>query len=125
MEISEYTRMHYEKYLFLSPAESVVAYATRAEELLTEAINLKAVKPAHENTILKNNLYQGLSNPLKQVCHNKFDTVDNIDDFKVECRKSESELKDYLLSSKLEGKPQAQAMTYNQINLNCSRLKIS
>lgn len=92
------------------PSESVVTYATRVEELFAEAIDLKAVEPAHENTILKNILYQGLSQPLRQMCHYKFDTVDNYDDFKVECRKLESELKDGSSNSKYEGKPQAQAM---------------
>lgn len=46
------------------------------------------------------------------MCRYKMDTVDNYGEFKVECMKLESELKESLSSSKLEGKSQAQSMTY-------------
>ena len=73
------------------PKESVIAYATRVEELFVKAVELEAIDPLNDE-ILKRIFYAGLNKTLKQMAIYKFETVDDYDKFKVEVRKLENEM---------------------------------
>jgi hypothetical protein len=72
-------------------SESLITYAARIEEIYAQAAELGAIGP-HSKTTLKNVFYQGLKQPLKQMCVYQYYTFDDYDKLKVECRKVESEL---------------------------------
>ena len=71
--------------------ETLVKYASRLEEIFSEAVEIGAVESSKEH-LLKNVLYNGMKQPLKQLVNYKYETVSDYDRFKVECRKLETEL---------------------------------
>lgn len=71
--------------------ESVVAYASRLEEIYARAVALGGVKKGNDK-VLKRVLYQGLIPQIKQLAFNKCDLIDDYDIFKVEVRKIEADL---------------------------------
>lgn len=72
-------------------SESLIAYATRIEEIFAQACSVGALKPTQEE-ILKSVFYQGLKPPLQQFGNLKYETVKDYDKFKVEMRKIENEI---------------------------------
>ncbi|MCG7879679.1 MAG: hypothetical protein JAY75_19795 [Candidatus Thiodiazotropha taylori] len=97
-------------------SESLVAYATRIEELFAQACAVGALRPTQEE-ILKSVFYQGLKPPLKQFGNLKYETVKDYDKFKVEMRKIENELNS---SQAKESKEKETATKCNAINANQS-----
>lgn len=92
--------------------ELLINYAARLEEVFAEAVDLKALTPVQEKDALKCVLYQGMKQALKQLCNYKFETIDDYDKFKIECRKIESEMTLNLKSTKKnDSTTQNQAMT--------------
>jgi hypothetical protein len=97
--------------------EPFITYASRVEEIAAEAVELKAMTPVQVKTELNVVLYSGMRQPLKQLCNYMYNTIDNYEDFKVECRKVEAEmLKDNDKKNKKDDKPQSQAMTKQQLD---------
>ena len=72
--------------------ESITTYASRLEEIYTQAVNLKGLKKSDDD-ILKQVLFQGLIPKIKHLAAYKCDTITDYDRFKIELRKIESELK--------------------------------
>jgi hypothetical protein len=70
----------------------VLVFSSKLEEIFTQAVNLKALKKT-DDEILKQVLYQGLRPEIKQLAAYKCDAIDNYDEFKIELRKIEAELK--------------------------------
>lgn len=71
--------------------ESVVAYASRLEEICSRAVALKGMPKEHD-TILKRVFYQGLRPSIKPLAFIKCDTILDYDRFKIEVRKIEADL---------------------------------
>ena len=72
--------------------ESVESYATRLEELFYRCVELRALRAGDKDT-LKKKLHSGLRTELKQMTVYQLDKFDEYDEFKMELRKIESELK--------------------------------
>ena len=71
--------------------ESVAQYATRLEELYSQAVALGGLKKGEE-IILKNVFYQGLKGQIKTISAYKHDAINDYDRFKIEVRKIEADL---------------------------------
>lgn len=72
--------------------EDVSSYAARLEDLYELALRVGGINKKDE-TQLKRLLYKGLRNNLKQMSGYKCDTISDYDNFKIELRKIETELK--------------------------------
>lgn len=71
--------------------ESVSAYASRLEEIFSQACDLGALKRT-DSDILKRVLYQGLRKEIKQMSIYQFRTTMEYDKFKIELRQIEAEV---------------------------------
>lgn len=101
------------------PAESLINYAARIEELFSQAVQVRALEATQE-TILKSVFYQGLRQPLKQFGNLKFETIRDYDRFKIEMRKIESELES---STKKEKESAAKCSTITQKSSDMEEVK--
>ena len=73
------------------PSESVVAYASRVEEMFQRAVALGGMKK-NDDKILKKVFYQGLRPTIKHLAFSKCDLIEDYDRFKIEVRKIEADL---------------------------------
>ena len=71
--------------------ENISDYASRVEESYCQAIKLKGLQP--DEDILKSVIYEGLKKDIKRMATYKYETVHDVDKFKIELRKMEYELK--------------------------------
>ena len=72
------------------PKEKVTAFATRLEEIYSQAVVLNALQ--QDDTVLQRVLYQGLLSDIKHMAAYKNDVIDDYDKFKIELRKIEADL---------------------------------
>lgn len=75
------------------PKESVTSYASRLEEIFTQAVELGGMSKSDDQK-LKSVLYRGLRHDIKQQSGYKYDTIMDYDRFKIELRKIEANLKE-------------------------------
>ena len=84
--------------------ESVVKYATRVEELFSQAVEMGALYRTQQ-ILLKSVFYEGLHTDLKIATAFKFETISDYNKFKAEVRKLETEIQ----KSKLKQESRAKA----------------
>ena len=74
-----------------SPKETIASYASRLEELYSQAVSLHALPK--NDMVLKGVLYQGLLSEIKHMASYKYDIISDYDKFKIELRKIEADMK--------------------------------
>lgn len=71
--------------------ESATDFATRLEDLLSQAVQAGKVKPHDTNDMLCSVFYSGLNESIKSIAGYKLDKCTSFDEFRVEVRRIEAE----------------------------------
>lgn len=89
--------------------ETVASWSVRLEEILDRAVKLRVVDDFQVNEMLRSRLWAGLQPRLRDAARNKYDTITDFDQLRVEIRKIEREYKEEEPAKKPEAEPKKTA----------------